>query len=203
MVDMMAEERHGFYVDFELRPEEDREQTIAQGMPIFKDVEFAIITMPGGGLVVDKQITDSLLHEWRHGDNRRKPPSPFAFTAYEAWKEGREAPVNGTDLKNWPGVTPAQLKTCQNATIRTIQDLASANADTIRRLGMGGVAMVEKAKSYLDSAESNKASEEVASLKIKMESLVEAINKKDRQIEDLLERLENAPKKRGRPRKEE
>ena len=107
MVDMMAEERHGFYVDFELRPEEDREQTIAQGMPIFKDVEFAIITMPGGGLVVDKQITDSLLHEWRHGDNRRKPPSPFAFTAYEAWKEGREAPVNGTDLKNWPGVTPA------------------------------------------------------------------------------------------------
>ena len=63
--------------------------------------------------------------------------------------------------------------------------------------------MVEKAKSYLDSAESNKASEEVASLKIKMESLVEAIDKKDRQIEDLLERLDNEPKKRGRPRKEE
>ena len=108
MVDMLAEERHVFYVDFELRPEEDREQTIAQGMPVFKDVEFAVITMPGGGLVVDKQITDALLDEWKHGDNRRKPPSPFALRAYEAWKEGREAPVNGTDLKNWPGVTPAQ-----------------------------------------------------------------------------------------------
>ena len=203
MVDMLAEERHGFYVDFELRPEEDREQTIAQGMPIFKDVEFAIITMPGGGLVVDKQVTDALLQEWRHGDNRRKPPSPFAFTAYEAWKEGREAPVNGTELKNWPGVTPAQLKTCQNAIIRTIEDLAEANADTIRKLGMGGVAMAEKAKSYLSSAENNKASEEVASLKVKMESLVEAIDKKDRQIEDLLERLDDTPKKRGRPRKEE
>jgi len=36
-----------------------------------------------------------------------------------------------------------------------------------------------------------------------MESLTEAIDKKDRQIEDLLERLDNAPKKRGRPRKED
>jgi hypothetical protein len=33
--------------------------------------------------------------------------------------------------------------------------------------------------------------------------LVDAIDKKDRQIEDLLERLEEAPTKRGRPRKEE
>ena len=84
MVEMLSEEKHGFYVDFELRPEEDREQSIKQGMPIFKDVEFAVITLPGGGLVVDKIITDDLLYEWKHGDNRRKPPSPFAARAYSA-----------------------------------------------------------------------------------------------------------------------
>ncbi len=189
MVDMLQEEKHGFYVDFELRPAEDREQTIVQGMPIFKDVEFAVITMPGGGLVVDKPITDALLAEWRHGDNRRKPPSPFAYRAYEAWKEGHEIPLNGTDLKNWPGVTPAQLKTCQAATIRTIEDLASANADSIRKLGMGGVALMEKAKAYLDAAGGNKASEEIAAMQIKMESLQEAIEKKDRQITELMEQL--------------
>ena len=203
MVDMLPEERHGFHVAFELRAEEDRGGSIAAGHPVFRDVEVAILTMPGGNLVLDKFVNDELLHEWRFGIPGRKPPSPFAVSAYEAWKDGREAPVNGTDLKNWPGVTPAQLKTCQNATIRTIEDLAEANADTIRKLGMGGVAMAEKAKSYLSSAESNKASEEVASLKVKMESLVDAIDKKDRQIEDLLERLEDSPKKRGRPRKEE
>ena len=130
MVDMLAEERHGFYVDFELRPEEDREQSIAQGMPVYKDVEFAIITMPGGGLVVDKQITDDLLKEWRHGDKRRKPPSPFAFTAYEAWKDGREAPVNGTDLKNWPGRATArrygQLKIWQKQTLTQLESWAWA-----------------------------------------------------------------------------
>ena len=202
MVEFLAEEKHGFYVDFELRAEEDREQSMKQGMPAFKDVEFAVITMPGGGLVVDKPITDQLLYEWKHGDNRRKPPSPFAYRAYEAWKDGREAPVEGTDLKNWPGVTPAQLKTCQAATIRTLEDLAAANADTIRKLGMGGVALVEKAKSYLSSAGSNKASEEVAALRVQMESLKESIAKKDRQIEELMDQLtdDEAPK-RGRPKK--
>ena len=203
MVEMLQEERHGFYVEFELRPEEDREETISQGMPVFKDVEFAMITMPGGGLVVDKPINEALLHEWKNGDNRRKPPSPFAYRAYEAWKEGREAPVNGTDLKNWPGVTPAQLKTCQNATVRTIEDLAAANADTIRKLGMGGVAMMEKAKAYLASANQNKTSEEVSALMVKLEALSDTVKRKDEQISDLLERLDESTKKRGRPRKEE
>ena len=186
---MLTEERHGFYVDFELRPEEDREESIKTGMPVFKDIEFAVITMPGGGLVVDKIITDELLYEWQHGDNRRKPPSPFAYRAYEAWKAGLDIPLNGTDLKNWPGVTPAQLKTCQAATIRTIEDLANANADAVRKLGMGGVALMEKAKAYLASAGTNKASEEVASLKVKMEAMQAAIEKKDKQINDLMEQL--------------
>ena len=203
MVEMLQEERHGFYVEFELRPEEDREASIDQGMPVFKDVEFAMITMPGGGLVVDKPINEALLHEWKNGDNRRKPPSPFAYRAYEAWKEGREAPVNGTDLKNWPGVTPAQLKTCQNATVRTIEDLAAANADTIRKLGMGGVAMMEKAKAYLAAANQNKTSEEVSALMVKLEALSDTVKRKDEQISDLLERLDESTKKRGRPRKED
>ena len=203
MVEMLQEERHGFYVEFELRPEEDREETISQGMPVFKDVEFAMITMPGGGLVVDKPINEALLYEWKNGDNRRKPPSPFAYRAYEAWKEGREAPVNGTDLKNWPGVTPAQLKTCQNATVRTIEDLAEANADTIRKLGMGGVAMMEKAKAYLAAANQNKTSEEVSALMVKLEALSDTVKRKDEQISDLLERLDESTKKRGRPRKED
>jgi hypothetical protein len=203
MVEMLQEERHGFYVEFELRPEEDREASIDQGMPVFKDVEFAMITMPGGGLVVDKPINEALLYEWKNGDNRRKPPSPFAYRAYEAWKEGREAPVNGTDLKNWPGVTPAQLKTCQNATVRTIEDLAAANADTIRKLGMGGVAMMEKAKAYLAAANQNKTSEEVSALMVKLEALSDTVKRKDEQISDLLERLDESTKKRGRPRKED
>ena len=155
------EEKAGFHVEFEQRPVEDREQSIKQGMPVYKDVEVAILTMPGASLVVDKFITDELLYEWRHGDNKRKPPSPQAVH------------------------------------VRSLENLAEANADTIRKLGMGGVALVEKAKNYLKAAGNNKASEEIGSMQVKLDSLIETIAKKDAQIEELLEALgEDKPKRK-------
>ena len=207
MVDMLTPETHGFYVEFELRAEEDRSATMAEGHPVFHDVEFAIITMPGGNLVVDKPVNDALLDEWKRG-NSRKPASPFALNAYDAWKEGREAPVNGIDLKNWPGVTPSQLKMCQGCNIRTVEDLAGANADAIRKLGMGSVALKDKAIAYMRSAGTNKNSEEVSALRVEMESLRETVASKDDQIERLMEQLtgekeeDEAPKRRGRPPKQ-
>jgi hypothetical protein len=205
MVEMLAEERHGFYVEFELRPEEDREASIAQGMPVFKDVEYAVITMPGGGLVVDKVISDELLREWKHGNGNRKPPSPFAHNAYEEWKDGREISVNGSDLKNWPGVTPAQLKMCLAAVIRTVEDLADANADTLRKLGMGSQALKEKATAYLAAAGVNKNSEAVSALKIELAALRKTIEDRDQQIQGLLSEGDGdaAPKRRGRPPKDQ
>ncbi len=189
MVDMLPEEKHGFYVEFELRPVEDRDATLKEGHPVFKDIEIAVITMPGGHLVVDKVVDEAMLYEWKNGVPGRKPPSPFALQAYEAFKEGREAPVNGADLRNWPGVTPAQLKMCQGVNVRTIEDLATANADTIRKLGMGSVALKDKAAAYLASADTNKTSEEVSALKVEMEAMKDAIEKKDAQIEALMEKL--------------
>jgi len=205
MVDIMPEEKHGFYVEFELRAVDDREQTVKAGHPVFKDIEVAIITMPGGSLVVDKVVTDELLREWKTGIPGRKPASPFAISAYEAWKDGREAPVNGTDLRNWPGVTPAQLKMCQGCTIRSVEDLAAANADAIRKMGMGAVALKDKAASWLESAGTNKNSEEVSALKVEMKALKEAIATKDAKIDTLMEQLtapDDAPaQKRGRAKK--
>jgi hypothetical protein len=195
---MLPEEKHGFYVGFELRAVEDREASLKAGHPVFHDIEVATITMPGGNLVVDKVVNDDLLREWRSGVPGRKPASPFAIAAYEAFKEGREAPVNGIDLKNWPGVTPAQLKMCQGVNIRTVEDLATCNADSIRKLGMGGVALKDKAVSYMQSADTNKNSEEVSALKVEMDALKDALDKKDAQIEKLMDQLTEpeAPKRK-------
>ena len=198
---MLPEEKHGFYVEFELRAEEDRNETMKVGHPVFHDIEIAIITMPGGNLVVDKVVSAELLNEWKRGIPGRKPPSPFATAAYEAWKDGREAPVNGIDLKNWPGVTPAQLKMCQGCNIRTVEDLAESNADSIRKMGMGGVALKDKAISYLKSAGLNKNSEEVSALKVEMEALREAVTKRDAQIEKLMEQLTEPEDEPRRKRK--
>jgi hypothetical protein len=87
---------------------------------------------------------------------------------------------------------------CQNASIRTVEDLAAANADTLRKLGMGSVALKDKAATFLGSAQTNKASEEISALNVEMEALKETIEKQSEQIEAL---LEDAPKKRGRKKK--
>jgi ABC-type transporter Mla subunit MlaD len=68
---------------------------------------------------------------------------------------------------------------------------------------MGGVAMMEKAKAYLASANQNKTSEEVSALMVKLDALSDTVKRKDEQISDLLERLDESTKKRGRPRKED
>lgn len=203
--EMLPVEKHGFYVSFELRPQEDREATMKAGHPVFTDIEVATITMPGGSLVVDKIVTPELLAEWKAGVKGRKPPSPFAVTAYEAFKEGREAPLNGIDLKNWPGITPAQVKMCLAANIRTVEDLARADADAIRRIGMGAVALKDKAASYMQSADTNKNSEEVAALKVQMDAMQSALDKKDEQIEKLMEQLTDPdePKRTRRKRNPE
>lgn len=198
----LMEEDSRFYVAFELRPVEDRDATIKTGIPAFKDQEIAVITMPGGRLVVDKIVNDNLLNEWKFG-NSLKPKAQFAIDAYEAWKDGREAPVDGTDLRNWPGVTPAQLKTCLSATVRSVEDLAAANDDTMRRLGMGAVALKTKASTYLKNADVNKNAEEITALKVLVESLQEQVKTQIAQIDELTAPEE--PKKRGpgRPKKED
>ena len=192
------------YIEFELIAEEDRDATIAQGMPVFKDVEIAHLTPAGnqGTLVLQKVITPNQLDEWRYGDRGRKGPVPYYVQAYDAWKAGLDIPANGLDVKNWPGVTPAQLRTCQVAGVRTVEDLASANADTIRKLGMGAVSLVGKAKVYLDHAETNKASEEISALNVKIEAMERLVKSQSDQISELQNDLESRPVKRGRPRKE-
>ncbi len=203
-MEYMAQEEHRFHVNFEKRPLEIRDGAQKTGFPTFIDQEIAVITMPGGQLVVEKEINEKLLNEWRHGDNMRKPPSPFAIVAYEAWKAGDDIPINGIDLKNWPGVTPAQLKMCHNASIYSVEDLRDANADCIRKLGMGALALIEKAKAYLGSAQTNKASEEISALKVDMEAMKATIEKKDEQIAALMDKLGNdSPRQTRRSRNKE
>jgi hypothetical protein len=201
----MEKEERPCYIEFELQAEEDRDASIAQGMPVYKDIEVAHLTPPGnqGTLVLQKRITPAQLDEWRHGDRGRKKPVPYYIQAYDAWKEGLDIPTNGLDIKNWPGVTPAQLKTCQKAAVRTVEDLAVANADTIRRLGMGAVALVEKAKAYLQNAETNKAAEEISALNVKITAFQSLIETQADQISALQDSLEKPSQaKRGRPKKE-
>lgn len=171
----IAEARPPF-VSFEARGEEDREESIKQGHYVTKDVDYVLVTPRGS-----KDRIERVAHEWfdqlkRDSDEGRFPREWVKGfeQMYKEWKEGREAPLSGTAVENWPALSPAQVKALQNLHIRTVEDMAEANEETIHRIGMGGRALKQKAIDWLKTASSvGKVSEELSALKAENEALRE------------------------------
>lgn len=172
MVEVAAERPP--YVTFEVRAIENRNASIEQGHYVAKDIDFALITPAGS-----KDRVERIVAEWFAKldedvrSQRVNPAWPAAFKeAYKAWKEGREIPVDGTPILTWPLLSPAQVKTLIDCQIRTIEDLAASNEDTLSRIGMGGRALKQRAIDWLASASSiGKPSEELSKLKVEGETL--------------------------------
>ncbi len=180
------------YVEFEVRADEDRGASIEEGRTIFKDVIYAIITPSGGNLVVEK-IAD----EWVQS-KRDDPFYRHYRDSLEAFKEGREAPVEGTAIENCPPFSPAQVKQIRAAQLRTVEDLAAANESSLGKMGMGGRALKDRAIEWLKSAEDvGKVAEQSAALKATVDNQAEVI----KQLEEKIEKLEADRPKSPRPKK--
>jgi hypothetical protein len=175
------------YVTFEVRPVEDRERS-TQAQLAFKDVDFAIITPMGS-----KDRVERIASEWfvqlreQVAQNRFKHEWLTAFqNAYNAWKNDQEPPVDGTALRNWPAATPAQIKTMTDLRLRSVEDLAAANEEVIHRLGMGGRALVEKAREWLRSSKDiAPALEELSRLKVRNNELESQVSSMATQMQEM------------------
>lgn len=197
MVGMMQE--RPAYVEFELRAMEDREKSIEAGHAVYKDVAYAIVTPPGGNLVTEKNA-----EKWLADLQKRNDPNARHYQAsYDAWKAGLEAPVDGTRVEDWPSITPAQIKQLRAGGVRTVEDLAAANENTVNRIGMGGRALKQKAQAWLDSASgAGKAAEELNALRQRTKEQDDTIQDLMKKVEGLQAALGETKPKRGRPRKD-
>lgn len=172
------------WVVFETRAEEDRDASIQQGRFVARDVDYAIITPHGS-----KDRVERVVKEWFDYLEREATQSRFDANwlaaykrAYASWKEGREIPTEGTPIINWPLLSPSQARMLQDLHVLTVEVLAGANEELVRRLGMGGRNLVQKAKDYLAQATPGKAAEETAALRSQVES-------QEHTIKDLQEKL--------------
>lgn len=163
------------YVTFEKRAVEDRDASIEHGKAMSKDVDYALITPMGSKDRVERVVSDWFEMLKREVVDGRFPQEWLtAFQkAYEAWKNDQEIPVGGTPIKQWTYLSPAQVKNLLVWHIRTVEDIASANEETIRRLGMGGYSIVQAAKDFLSmsSDPKNKTVGELAALRASVETL--------------------------------
>lgn len=168
---MQIEEARPPYITFEARAVEDRNASIESGQYKTKDQDFVLITPQGS-----KDRIERVASEWFESmdeqvkQNRMPGDWVRQFkSAYAAWKEGKELPVSGTPILTWPVLSPSQVKSCIDAAVRTVEDLAAANEETLGRIGMGARALKDKAASWVKSAGGpGKVAEEIAALKAQL-----------------------------------
>lgn len=93
--------------------------------------------------------------------DRIKKHNPIVWEAiskaYAHWKEGQEAPVDGTPLDAWSGASKGQIAQLKILNIRTVEDLAFVNDATLERIGSGGRSLRERALKFADAQTSGVA----------------------------------------------
>lgn len=174
-------------VTFKLQAVEVASETEKAGRRVTRDAEFITITPPGGNLVVVKEIKDSN----RQDIMRRFGPQ------YEAWKQGLEPPVDGTSLREWPVISPAECENLLACSIQTVEQLADVSENVINDIGMGARKLKQKAEAWLKTAQDvGQISLRLEAMEKEMKFMKTDISEKSQYIRQLEAELETKKRKR-------
>lgn len=192
-------------VRFYVRPVKNEYESNAQGRPIFTDVDYIEIMVPGdSNTTIDQPVRD---------DHKARFPLQWAHFQNKHGSDTREV---GTPLSEWPQLTASQVEELRALKFYTVDSIANASDQNIQKIsmvaGMSGYAFREKAKQFLQVASgvavANQAEMKAAELAAKNAELTSKLEANNAKIEALQQQmaqlLESAvPKKRGRKPKDE
>lgn len=166
------------YVVFERRAVEDRVASLSAGRYMTKDLDFAVITPVGSKDRIPRQVDEWFSSLEQQAREERIPPAWVNQykEAYAAWKKGEEIPLHGTPIKGWAVLSPAHQLNVVSADILTVEDLAQANDEAMKRIGLGALELRDKAQAWLKSAGNQGImTQEAAALKAKNRQLENSI----------------------------
>jgi hypothetical protein len=122
--------------------------------------------------------------------------------AYKSWLKGQEEPTDGTPLSAWPGVNPAQADRLKALHLRTVEDVAGMNDADMNRVGMGALALRDKARAFVAA---KKDTAPLAEAMAKKDAEIAELRAQLAEVTDTMDKLaaaNNMPR-RGRPPKAE
>lgn len=166
-------------VEFYDRPVQNNFQSSKQGRPIFEDVAYVRINVPG--------LKDMLWDMPARSDHQRRFPLQWQHYVNKTKGDAREI---GTPIAEWPQLTRSQAEEFRGLKFYTIEAIANASDLNINALGMiGGMnpyVLREKARAFLKTAtdtalpqhqaeELAKRDAEIAMLKEQMKQLAESV----------------------------
>lgn len=131
-------------VKFYVRPKQNQAASKKEGRPIFKDVEYIDIKVPG-------TRSGGACRPATQGDKQRFPEH---YTAFKNRIEGAEEMV-GTPLSEWPQISRSRIEEMAFFHIKTVEQLANM-ADAQVSQFMGGYDLKRKAAEWLEQVEDEK-----------------------------------------------
>ena len=201
------------HVRFETRPAEDRAASIEAGHKVYKDIDWVIITPPGG-----KDVREDHAETWLEKIRAQAEVGMYDYEwardfrkMYEMYKEGKEMPENGTPLRMCTTLfSPAEIANCLAVSVRTLEELAAANEESLGRIGMGARALKIRAHEALKTGDGKESAMKVealtienADLKQKVSDLTGIVHEMREQMALLSANQSSAPRGPGRPPKQE
>jgi len=135
----MSNPQDNLFVTFYTDAIELKAQSEKEGRPIYKDVPFIRIIVPGDMNNVIERVAD---------DNDK---ARFR-QAWEKYERSESQAAEGTPLDQWPQITRSLLKECKYFEIHTVEALSALSDSHVTRMGMGYQELRNKAKVWLDAA---------------------------------------------------
>lgn len=140
-------------VHFRMEPVEFKAESEKAARPIFKEIPFITIIIPGDNKnVIDTKVTDY-----------HKQKFPVAWQRFQAGLQ--DGGSMGTPLETWPQISRSQVKEANYFNITTVEQVAELSDSIAAKLGMGWPELKIKAKRYLNQANETADAKETQELK--------------------------------------
>lgn len=150
----------GLAVKFYPRAVQNEFESEKQGRPIFYDVDFVKIFVPGD----DTNVVDTAVRE----DHKQRFPLQWAH--YKNQREGDQLTAGRTPLTEWTRLTLAQIEQLRGLRFYSVEDIAHASDMQLQSVGMvagtSPFAFREAAQRFLQIA-AKEAKESEATARIK------------------------------------
>ena len=204
--DLMTRAGKPAFITFHTVPRHLPAQSQREGRYIARDVDMVTVRQIGATDSVVFEVDGWLAQNKIEVSNGRLPKdhADLYATSYERWKSGQELPLEGTPIKTWPVISPAQVEALVRVGLRTVEDLASLNDEGLRKIGMGAVELRQKAKAWMAAAQDKgKLTQDMTALQRTNEQLHNTVATLTAKMEALQAEMKATKKTKGRKRAED
>lgn len=182
------------YVRFERVAVEDKVASLSEGHYVARDVDYALVTSPGSKDIFKSKATNWIADLKLQAETSRIPREWVEQyeKQYKAWKNGQELPLEGTPIRGWGVLSPAQQEMITRSNVLTVEDLANLNEEGLRRLGMGALQLKTKAVAWVTQLQDKgPLVQEIAAVRSENAVLKTSLDALQRRVESLQYAVQN------------